>query len=422
MLTAPAPAPGTTSRRRPIQPWSALALVSSTALLAGWLIVRYVSQVNPVDFLVYRYGAEAALARAPLYDVFLQGPMMPTGGMPFTYTPFAAFLLGPTTWGDPRAAYLAWSALCMLALAWTLSRFIPRATSHRTAWLVGAVLAASATSMITQHIAFGQVGLLLMALVVADLTRSDASRLGRVLPRGVLVGLATAIKLTPGLFLVYFALTRQWRLLRWSVIAAAAATLVGWWALPGLSVDFVTHGLAGLSDRVTFMGGFATFGNNSLQGAMAAAHAPAALTYALVAAALVGGLLAAVVAHRRGYEEVAWVQVGLLAALISPVSWIHHWVFLLPAFLLLLRTRRRDMVAVVVVAWLSVCWGPGDHLLGDGTAVQVLLSSVQRECLLLASLASIVALHVTTRARRSEPEVVPSLDGERSHSAPVPVG
>ena len=101
------------------------------------------------------------------------------------------------------------------------------------------VLAVSVTPIVSAHISFGQVNLVLMALVLLDVTRREDSRFGRWFPRGLLIGVAAAIKLTPALFIVYFVVTKQWRLAIWSSIGFAAATAVAASGGPGSQLDLL---------------------------------------------------------------------------------------------------------------------------------------------------------------------------------------
>ena len=69
-----------------------------------------------------------------------------------------------------------------------------------------------------------------MALVRADVLICVNTRLARFFPRGVLIGIAAAIKLTPALFIVHCVATRQWRVALWSALGALAA--LGQWTTP----------------------------------------------------------------------------------------------------------------------------------------------------------------------------------------------
>jgi hypothetical protein len=87
--------------------------------------------------------------------------------------------------------------------------------------LVAAVPLALCTEPVRQTLGFGQVNLWLFALVLLDLVV-----LGRTGSRwaGAGVGIATAIKLTPGLFIVYLLVTEQWRAARTATVTTAALT------------------------------------------------------------------------------------------------------------------------------------------------------------------------------------------------------
>jgi alpha-1,2-mannosyltransferase len=87
--------------------------------------------------------------------------------------------------------------------------------------LVAAVPLALCTEPVRQTLGFGQVNLWLFALVLLDLVV-----LGRTGSRwaGAGVGIATAIKLTPGLFIVYLLVTGQWRAARTATVTTAALT------------------------------------------------------------------------------------------------------------------------------------------------------------------------------------------------------
>ncbi|MFD0787068.1 glycosyltransferase family 87 protein, partial [Micromonospora azadirachtae] len=145
----------------------------------------------------------------------------------FTYPPFAALVMLPM-------AYLPWLAAIVVSVAATvvvtavLFWWLIDPISRRAGWTRWFVLAvalclAAAYEPMRETVNFGQVNMLLLFLVAVDLLR--------LLPRGnrwagVGIGLATAIKLTPGVFIVYLLVTGRWRAAVTSTVTAAAATLV----------------------------------------------------------------------------------------------------------------------------------------------------------------------------------------------------
>ena len=69
---------------------------------------------------------------------------------------------------------------------------------------------------------FGQINVVLMTLVIADCVPRRTPW-----PRGLLLGVAIALKLTPAVFLLYFVLRRDTRALVVTAASAVVATLAG---------------------------------------------------------------------------------------------------------------------------------------------------------------------------------------------------
>lgn len=374
---------------------SRMALLAS-ALVGVWLLVAVVSQVNPVDFYVYHYASSLALAGENIYSGNIQGLDMPPGGLPFTYTPFAALILAPLSLFPAPAAYLIWSLASALLMGIVLRRFLP--PKHRDKPLVvgGLVLIASATIVMASHIIFGQINVFLMALVLFDVCRQRSNGLWQRIPPGVLVGVAAAVKLTPALFIVYFIVSRQKRAASGSLLAACGATVLAWLIYPDMTWDFLTGVLWSLSDRVSLDGFFATSGNNSIQGALAAlgdwTSFPALLMSISVA---VLGVYGASTTYRRGESAQAAIVVGLTACLVSPVSWMHHWVYLLPGLVILWRQGgRKTRTFCYLAAAVLVATGPnlGDAILGLHQPYLLPLAIILRESLLFIAVASAILL------------------------------
>ncbi len=107
----------------------------------------------------------------------------------------------------------------------------------------------------------GQINLVLLALVVGDLLGRPESRW-----RGVGVGLAAAVKLTPLLFVVYLLVTGRRRAAATAVGVFAAAGVLGFLLAPADSVDYWLHGTFAAADRISDVAGLS---NHSLNGLLA---------------------------------------------------------------------------------------------------------------------------------------------------------
>jgi alpha-1,2-mannosyltransferase len=205
------------------------------------------------------------------------------------------------------------------------------------------------TEPVTDGIRFGQVNAFLVLLCLVDLTAIRPAW-----PRGLLVGLATAIKLTPGVFLLYFAVTRRWRTAVALVGGAAAATIGAALILPEASLAF----WGGALQDPNRLGPNSGTSNQSLRGVLLRAGLSGPLSSVLWLVLVVGVLWLSFTvarrAHLRGEIAMEVGAVGLSAVLISPVAWIHHlaWiVVVIPALLGNGRDRVRVLYAAVIAGW-----------------------------------------------------------------------
>jgi alpha-1,2-mannosyltransferase len=200
---------------------------------------------------------------------------------------------------------------------------------------------------------------ILLAASAAGARDLDANRDIRA---GLWFGLATALKLFPGLLLVYLAWRRRWR----AVIAAAALGI----ALT--VVPLLALGLDGAVDTTrTWLDLSAAgvpvhrLGNQSLPEVMTRLGAPALVAQLLRVAILVitGWLLAR---PRPVWAEVALVT--LAAVLLSPIAWWYYFALAYPAWVTVLawvdaRTQRGSVV-VLAAAALFMCGILGPRALG----------------------------------------------------------
>jgi glycosyl transferase family 87 len=330
-----------------------LALVVGGAALAVAL-AAYLAEVaaHPLhemltwfDLRVYAAAGQTARhAPAALYA----RQMVP--GFQFTYTPFAALVFaawagvpwGLLTWLMTAASLAALGAAgwCTLgALGWSGRRRL------------GASLAVSAAALWTEPVQralhVGQIELLLMAMVIWDLCQPDRRRW-----KGAGIGLAAAIKLVPLIFITYLLLTRRIRAAATALVTFVLLAAVGFAALPQASwqwwfgADFLRAG------RTGFVGFLA---NQSLRGLLTrqSASLTSGLWWWLAAAALAGvaGLITAARLHRAGRPVCGWLTCALTGLLVSPVSWDHHWVWVVPGLAVLADAAVR---ASGTVRW--ACW------------------------------------------------------------------
>lgn len=285
---------------------------------------------NGIDARVYRGGALAVRLDRPLYDAPVYGIWM------FTYTPFAALLLLPLAWLSEEQSHLATNVVnvgCLLLLVGLSLRALNFRRDRRF-WLavVAFGIAVSVLEPAHKTIWHGQINLVLAVLVLGCLTLP----LGRW--RGIGVGLAAGIKLTPMFFVFYLALTRNWRAVATVVATFAATVAVGLAVLPGQAWRFWTS-ILGNTSRI---GPDDWPANQSVKGVLVRLgtlgvwDAPSWLWLPLGVVVGATGLWAALRAHRRGAVLLAVTVTGLTSCAVSPFSWGHHWVWVVPLLLIVI--------------------------------------------------------------------------------------
>jgi alpha-1,2-mannosyltransferase len=177
---------------------------------------------------------------------------------------------------------------------------------------------------VSETFKFGQINLILMAMVAADCLVVRTRW-----PRGVLIGLAAAIKLTPAAFVLFFLLRRDRRAAVVAGVTALLASGVGALVAPAQSLRYWGGGLAGASG----VSGSPFFTNQTFQAVFTRAGITGVERTAgwLMLSAIL--LVLATPAIRRAPAPLALVVTGGVALLVSPTSWSHHWVWVAPALL-----------------------------------------------------------------------------------------
>ena len=356
-------------RHRGLNAWVVLAVSVATYATAGLILHgpfhESTRALNYFDLKVYRGAAERVVHGGALYATPIHD------GMGFTYPPFAALLFAPLALASITVDAFAVTAINLVLLVWLLHRalLIPISRSHDPArprprgvrtWTFAACAAAGALWLepISVTLGYGQVNLVIAALVVGDLSRPNDAR-----GKGAGIGLAAALKLTPLMFIPYLLLSGRRRAAAWATAVFAASVGIAYAVLPGDAARFWGGRLFLDSSRV---GGAADTANQSLRGMIArvdpGAH-PSLDSYVAIAAIALLGLALAVRASRRGDEAAGFSFTALSALLASPISWTHHWTLAVPALLLLARRAheqrsRASTLATAALACLGYAYVP----------------------------------------------------------------
>lgn len=379
-----------------------LSLVVAAVLMAEAAVVLWFAAAHrEVDFSVYMWGGHAVAQDPRLY-------LVPAPGHWFTYPPFAAALFAAITVIPLITAQVLWALASVAAFAVACHLTLKLAGARPSLTTTGAATAAGLATEPVYHTLFnGQINTILLAFVLADVWRVAQGRRA-----GIATGIAAAIKLTPGIFVLLFLLTRRTKAALAAMATFAVCTLIGYLVAPGASRLYWTR-IFYDTKRVDAP----YIGNQSLYGTAirllgGAGHA-GGWYLLLPLAAGVAGLATATVFARRGEWLTAAAVTGVTSLLISPVSWTHHWVWIMPALIVLARGRRGDRVAAVC-GWLlfvlAPLWWPPHSLSRPDYGFHWLLTLVTN-CYVVAGIAFIGLMAWRARAVRARvcaPEVAAS--------------
>ncbi len=406
----PAAATEATAATRPLRKGPRWLLPAGAVLLAGVLaayvadLVSHLSYMAAMrDLVVYRNGGLIVRHVPPAYDAHRASPLYDwTGhnGVQFTYPPFAAVIFAVASvlsWTAMRWAMTLASLAALGLSVWLVfgALFYPGGTTPpdppapggthpprpplggthpprpplggthpprprlgRPRVRLGATLGVSALALATepvqQTLGLGQVNLLLMLLVVADLLTG-----GALIPggrtrwwHGFGIGIAAGVKLTPLIFIPYLLLIRKYRQAATATAVFAATVALGYATLLRDSGTYWADGLFGRANRIVFLG---TRGNQSLRGVLSrlAGSVSSGTVPWLAAAVLVGiaGLAAAALLYRARQPVPAMLACALTGLLVSPLSWDHHWVWVAPGIALLAHLGATAGRGLVRAAW-----------------------------------------------------------------------
>jgi alpha-1,2-mannosyltransferase len=352
--------------------------------------------------------------------------------LPFTYPPASALLFIPLTLFPPQISTGLLDGLSMLALALVVRIAIQHVPTRPT-WMAPARTTVIVTVLavglepVWRTLVLGQINLILMALVVVDVlvlgtVGGRARHLG-----GVLVGVAAAVKLTPLVFVPHLWFTGR----RMDAVRAVVTFL----SLQGLIFLISPYDLRRFLTVTDPERTGPTYwaGNQGLNGMVQ--RMTDLSPWSMAIAVAIGAVLAvpafylAKRFHEAGQPLPALLVTAFFGLLFSPVSWSHHWVWIVPLIVYLLarlpdqlphgwaRVRALKGVGAVVLVYASCVLlimrtadpnrPPGEKPELEWTPPEVILGNAY---LLVPIVAGVLVL---TRARRGSGPAAVEWVGER---------
>lgn len=329
--------------------WCAALLVVSVGIRLAWGLLTP-NGMNLVDLHVYVDGS-AALLQGNLYD-FTYARDTPDFPLPFTYPPFAALVFLPLHLLPFGVLGVAWQLLTVAALFFVVRVALelvvgPEARNRR--WTAVALVWTAVgiwTEPVRTTLDYGQINVFLVLGVMV------AVRSNRWWLSGGLVGILAGIKLTPAISGLYFVARRRWREAFFSAAVFVATVLISWLVLGEQARTYFTS-LFGDAERIGPVG---SVWNQSLRGALSrlvgedVGTGPLWIVSVAVCAALA---FAAWRSLESGDRLGTLLVVQMLGLLVSPISWVHHWVWVIPLLMWLVYGPLSDRLGSRILAG---CW------------------------------------------------------------------
>jgi alpha-1,2-mannosyltransferase len=300
-----------------------------------------------IDLEVYRYGVQAWWDGHDLYGAL---PPVANGAvLPFVYPPFAVLILSPLVllpWDAAVVTLYVLSTICLLMTLYLVARVAWPPLGRARGFVVACVALPLTVFLepVSQTYQFGQVSLVMMALVAVDCLA------GKTLwPRGFGIGLAAAVKLTPAAFVLFFLVRKDYRSAARAGITFAVAAAIGFVTDFHASVQYWFHG--GLSGGGVSGTAFKT--NQTIEAALVRTGLSGAGEKAVWIAVIAALVVVVALAMRRAEPALALLANAGLALLVSPTSWSHYYVWVAPALLVLLAYGARRAYER---SWLAAAW------------------------------------------------------------------
>lgn len=378
-------ATGWRQRLRDHPQWYWLVVVAGLAAGVGIIGTHMRLTDFPIDMIIYRDGVQAFFSGREVYSEPMHAGDIP---LPFIYPPFGAIALAPLAPAfipDAVAGdiLIAISGALLLASLYLVLRAVVSDAHRRFLWPLTAVAWPLGLSIepVVLNDDFAQINVVIMALVVLDVAPRK-----RFLPQGWIIGLATAIKLTPAAMLLYFLVQRRVKPIITAAVSAIAATGVAGLIRWDQTKEFFTSVLLD-------MGGGGDIGvdptytsNSSIKAVLMRLPVDRAwldangdainvawLVFSLALVVFAAWLMVRLIEH--GLTTEAWLVNALVMLLISPISWSHHWVWLalifpvagyrlanLPAW----GTAEKWLAGLLGLWLVFVVTGPPKWWFGDG--------------------------------------------------------
>lgn len=399
-------------------------LAITLLVVLGYLVDKFPKWPTDVD--VYRLGAQTFLQG---HSIYTQLPVSPQGGpLPYTYPPVSAVVFVPLGLLPPSIGFPLLAAVTTLALIPFILAYRKGVPEFRglfdKPWLVlAAAIALVLAHPVKNTLFWGQINVILMLLVAMDCLWPNPRW-----PRGMLIGIAAAVKLTPAGFVLLLLLRKDYRAVITSIVSFLAMTAIGWALLPSDSFIYWTNRVFNATDMNIGL----PYANESLIASLKKLGMTGMPLIVVASVGLIAVLVMTWLGTKRALaDDNLALALGVNAAgvlLVSPISWSHHWVLAMPTSVLLVvmgYQRRNAWLLIAGGLAVAVYWLAPHYTLPLDAAVWTLSEKIAGNSYQLLALALLAVMTVRQLAgldggRRSA-EASPDQDWGLPASPVLPV-
>ena len=316
-------------------------------LVAASLGVARETPAISTDFPSFYMAAQAYGAGANPYDLMVAdaaSTTLRTKVFPFLYPPTSLPVFWPLSFAGFADSLLAFQIVSFASLV--LLTFVILDTAETQAWprewWIVAIITLMAFDAINTTVQNGQVNLIAAAAVLCAWQRARKGQAAIVCAIALLV--ATLLKVLPVLLIVPFLVRRDWKVVSWFALLLASTTAVAWVTVsPDVWRAWVSDVLPSGHFGETPWGLFPPSDprNQSLNGALSRLLGEAATAeIGNIVQLGVLGLTAFALSLRLRDDRANFYDFGFgiticATFLVAPLSWLHHYVFLIPALVCL---------------------------------------------------------------------------------------
>lgn len=339
------------------------ALIAITAL-GYWMMFTWHN-----DFNVYRNTADAILHGQNFY--IGEPNRVNPHALPYIYPPFSALLFLPTLLIPelPAAAlFIAFSAACLaIVCLYSAREWAPISGTLRNwqAWQIALPFFALAmiSEIASENFKFGQINFIVAAMVIFD-------GLKQTKWQGFLTGVATGIKITPGIFIIFMLINRQWRQAAYAVAGFVTTVVIGLLAGPSHTFTYFRRILFETSDIVGWRKGTNVALRSVFNRELSFSEGTEAKLWLITVVIIVVAGFWVAAKWWKVNRLIGLSIIGVISGLVSPVSWVAHLVFLIPMLFVLLaiavkcyQNKRYGFFAVNLTAFVLGYIPAAVHLL-----------------------------------------------------------